>query len=310
MENQLTPTQNVVEILSDGIIDPIDPMRSEMDRDALYELADNIKQNGLINPITVRPMEWCATHRCPLYDGHTVDSTCQRVQRYEVVAGHRRFTACKIAGIIRIPCVVRTLTNDEVFAVKAAENLERSDIDPVDEARFLTRYINTTGKTIDEVAKQLNRSTGYVETRLAIGSMDDHMQDAIKFGGLKLGAALKLAEISDARLRHTWTEMAVRDGISVAQADYWLHGWKMNQLPGGTNSEQPPEGFAEVSAAPVRFRCQLTGIEEDARQFRTALIHESAWPTLMAIAEEYQKSAAQPAPGEAAAEPAPAAAGA
>lgn len=292
MENQLKQVENVVEIFSDGIIDPIDPMRSDMDRDALYELAENIKQNGLINPITVRPVEWCTTHSCPLYDGHTVDSTCQRVQRYEVVAGHRRFTACKIAGIIKIPCVVRALSDADVFAVKAAENLERSDIDPVDEARFLTRYMETSGKTIEEIAKQLNRSTSYVETRLEVGRMDEHMQDAVKYGGLKLGAAVKLAQITDPRIRHTWTEMALRDGISVAQADYWLHGWKMNQLPGGTNSEQPPEGYEAAEAAPVRFRCQLTGREDNATNFRTALIHNESWDTLMALAAELQRAPA------------------
>ena len=100
----MTPQKEVVqEIMSDLIDDPVAPMRSDLNRDALFELADNIKQNGLINPITVRPAG----------------------ARFEVVAGHRRFAACKIAGKIRIACVVRELTDDEVFAVMAAENLER-----------------------------------------------------------------------------------------------------------------------------------------------------------------------------------------
>src|SRR5574343_2047869 len=105
----------VQEIFSDRIDDPKEAMRTELDRDDLFDLAENIKQNGLINPITIRPMG----------------------DRYEVVAGHRRLSACKIAGIIKIPCVVRELDDTKTFEVMAAENLERADVDPVDEAIFL-----------------------------------------------------------------------------------------------------------------------------------------------------------------------------
>lgn len=306
-----TNTKEVVKIiLSDSICDPVDPMRTEMDRDALYELAENIKLNGLINPITVRPTYPNAFFDEVQQKWIDKETLNEAVPIFEVVAGHRRFTACKIAGIIRIPCVVRDLSDNEVFAVKASENLERADVDPVDEAIFLSKYIATSGKTTAEVAKQINRSIQYVESRLAIGAMDEHMQNAIKLGGLKLGAALKLAEITDDRLRRIWTEMAVRDGISVAQAEYWLHGWKMNQLPGGSPTDIPPEGYQAAAAEPVRFRCQLSGIEEDARQFRTVLIHESQIAIFEQIAREYQREEAPEAPGEALAEPAPATAGA
>jgi ParB/RepB/Spo0J family partition protein len=292
MESQLKQVENVVEIFSDVIIDPTDPMRSDMDRDALYDLANNIKQNGLINPITVRPVHISDDNN--LHNGATDNNGSARktLVRYEVVAGHRRFTACKIAGIIKIPCTVRELTDAQVFSVKAAENLERSDIDPVDEAHFLTKYLQTSGKTVEEIAKQLNRSVGYVEARLELGNMDDHMKDAVKFGGLKLGVANKLAQITDERLRHVWTEMALRDGISVGQAEYWLHGWKVNQLPGGNPNELPPEDYTAGAPKPIRFKCQLSGLEEDARQFRTALIHETMWPAFEAIAREYQRQPA------------------
>src|SRR5690348_15569483 len=98
----------VQEIFTDRIQDPHAPMRTDLDRAALFELADNIKQNGLINPITVRPVG----------------------DMFEVVAGHRRLSACKIAGIIKIAAIVRVLNDQETFAVMAAENLERADVDP------------------------------------------------------------------------------------------------------------------------------------------------------------------------------------
>lgn len=259
----------VSEIYTDKIDDPQDAMRSELDRDALYELADNIKQNGLINPITVRPKN----------------------NRYEVVAGHRRLSACKIAGRIKIQCVVRELTDSETFAVMAAENLERADVDPVDEANFIYKYIGQTGQTIPEVAKALRRSVGYVESRLAIGQMPDYMKAHIKTGGLKLGAALALVQIDDDQQRHLWTEMAVRDGVSVAQAEHWLHGYLMNKLPGGVMSDIPPGGFTPEAPQIMLFECSIDGKKYDARMFKSLMIYEGNLEFFNAVVAEFRKGA-------------------
>ena len=263
--------EQIQDIFTDQIDDPVTPMRSELGRDGLFELAANIKQNGLINPITVRPVG----------------------DRYEVVAGHRRLAACKIAGKIKIPCVARTLSDSEAFAIKAAENLEREDIDPVDEANFLAEYIVASGLQIPQVAKALRRSVAYVETRLAIGTMPDYMKEYIKRGELKLGAALALVQITNDTRRHVWVDMAVRDGVSVAQAEYWLHGWKMDQLPGGSDNDEPPGGFTASEIQPVMFECAIDGKKYDARLFRTAMIYEGNFGIFNAIVSELR---ADPAP--------------
>ena len=256
--------ENIQEIFTDRIDDPSSPMRSELDRAALFELADNIKQNGLINPITVRPVG----------------------DRYEVVAGHRRLSACKIAGLIKLKCVVRELSDNEVFAIKAAENLERADVDPVDEANFIKAYITQTDQTISQVAKALRRSVAYVETRLMIGLMPDYMQTYIKHGDLKLGAALALVQITDDVRRHVWVDMAVRDGVSVAQAEYWLHGWLVNQLPGGSDATEPPGGFVAGAPQMIMFECAVDGKKYDARLFRTLMVYEGNLSMFNAIVEQ------------------------
>ncbi len=240
------------EIFTDQIDDPEHAMRTGLDRNDLFELADNIKQNGLINPITVRPKNG----------------------RYEVVAGHRRFSACKIAGIIKIQCCVRELNDKQTFAVMAAENLERADVDPVDEAIFISKYIEQTNQSVPDVAKTLRRSVSYVESRLAVGAMPDYMKDYLKSGALKLGAALALVQITKEDMRKMWVDMAARDGVSVAQAEYWLHGWKMNQLPGGSDCDTPPDGFVSGESRPVMFECALDGKKYDIRLFKTAMIYE------------------------------------
>lgn len=263
--------ENIKEISTDLIDEPIAGMRTEQDRDALFELADNIKQNGLINPITVRP----------------------KGVRYEVVAGHRRLNACKIAGKIKIECVVRELDDNKTFEVMASENLERADVDPVDEAIFISEYIKKTSKTIAEVAKALRRSVGYVEGRLAIGQMPDYMQAYLKTGQMKLGVALALVQITDENMRRVWSEMAVRDGVSVAQAEYWLYGWKMNQLPGGVLSDLPPTDFKNDKQQSVMFECAIDGKKYDSRLFKSVMIFEGNLEIFNAVVAEIRKGATE-----------------
>lgn len=260
--------ETIQEISIDMIDDPQNAMRTEIDRNGLWELADNIKQNGLINPITVRP----------------------KGERYEVVAGHRRLSACKIAGKIKIQCVVRDLDDNKTFEVMASENLERQDVDPVDEAIFISQFIEQTGKTVAEVAKSLRRSVAYVESRLSIGMMPDYLQGYLKTSQLKLGVALALAQIDNDNIRRVWTEQAVRDGVSVAQAEYWLHGYRVNKLPGGELSEEPPEGYTPDAPSVVLFTCFVDGKKYDARLFRSVMIYEKNLPLLEEIVAEIRKS--------------------
>lgn len=261
--------ENIHEIYTDQIDDPKDAMRSALDRDGLFDLAENIKANGLINPITVRP---CGN-------------------RYEVVAGHRRLSACKIAGKIKIACVVRELDDRQTFEVMAAENLERADVDPVDEAIFITRYMEQTGKSIPEIAESVKRSPQWVTSRLAVGQMPEYMRDYLKNGQLKLGVALVLAQIDNESTRHVWTDLAVRDGASIAQAEFWLYDYNRQKLPGGTLAELPPDNFTPDAPRAVMFDCAIDGQKYDVRLFKTVMIYEGNIEIFNAFVEEFRKPA-------------------
>jgi len=244
--------ERIEEIFTDRIDDPVSAMRTEIDRNALFDLAANIKANGLINPITVRPLG----------------------DRFQVVAGHRRLSACRIAGMVKIQCVVRDLDDTRTFEIMAAENIERADVDPVDEAMFITNYIAKTNKTLNEVAISLKRSVSYVRSRLAIGQMPDYMRNYLKSGQLKLGVALILSEITDEQTRHVWTDLAVRDGANAAQAEYWLYDFKRQLLPGGTLSKEPPTGFTPEAPQVVLFECAIDGKKYDMRMMKSLMIYE------------------------------------
>ncbi len=258
----------VKEIMADLIDDPEHAMRTELNRDQLFELADNIKANGLINPITVRPKN----------------------NRFEVVAGHRRFAACKIAGKIRIPCVVRNLDDNQTFAVMAAENLERADVDPVDEAMFIIKYMEQTNQTIPEVAKALRRSISYVETRLIVGEMPDYMQQYLKTGQIKLGVALALVQIENEAIRERWTHLAVEQGISVATAEFQLHDYRTNRVMYDGIVKDDPNQINPPEPKPIMFRCSLDGKDYDARLCKSLIIYEENVPIFNAFADEFRKS--------------------
>ena len=282
----------IQEIFTDQIDDPANAMRGEIDRDKLFELADDIKQNGLINPIMVRPR---FIHKQGCGNPNFIDEPCgfsNCETRYEVVAGHRRLSACKIAGIIKLNCVVRELSDEQAFAIMTAENLAREDVPLLDECRHYKTAMERFGKSIKEIAGAARRSVGYIESRLAIAEMPDYMQNYLQSGELKLGAALSLVQITDDITRRLWVGQAVRDGVSVAQAEYWLHGWKVNQLPGGTHSIIPPGDFVPGVAPIMLFECAIDGKKYDARLFKTIMIYEGNLSIFQAIVSELNKISA------------------
>ena len=285
--------ETIKEIFSDLIDDPKDAMRSGLDRGGLFDLADDIKKNGLINPITVRPV---------LCDGGTVSESqpgifictlCCKPIRYEVVAGHRRLGACKIAGKIKIPCVVKELDDRAAFSIMASENLVREDVDPVDEAEFIIKMMNRTGQSIDEVAQNIRRGRQCVEDRLIVANMPDYLKEYLRAKQIKLGAALALNKIANENTKRMWVDMAVRDGVSVKVAEYWLYQWGMQQLPGGIDSAVPSSDLLNNEPQAVLFECAIDGKKYDARLFRTVMIYEGNLSVFNSIVSELRTLPAQ-----------------
>lgn len=265
----LQPPEQIQELMVNQIVDPAHAMRADIKDQSLYELADNIKQNGLINPITVRPV------------GHT----------FEVVAGHRRFTACKLIGMVKIKCVVRLLTDKEAFAVMAAENLERKDVDILDEANFIKQYMEQSGEDLKATAKTLRRSEEYVKTRLLVGDMPAYMQNYLKTGELKIGVALAMYGITNEALRERWTHIAVEQGISVATATYQRNDYFANKAMYDGIVADSVAGADAVAPKPIMMRDFLDGQEYDVRLMRTVTVCEANMALLIALRDELKTPA-------------------
>lgn len=229
--------EDIKKIRSDFITDPAVPMRVELDKEKLWELAESIKMQGLINPITVRPVG----------------------DKFEVVAGHRRFKACQIVGIVEISCVVRELTDNQVFDIMAAENLERQDVDPVEEALFLYRLSNSGKVSVVDLARRMNRSIPWVESRLSIIDYPEYMQIALSAGTLKLGVAENLAGIIDDVYRRQYVDSAIKNGMSVLQSRYLKTQFDMGILIPSESFMPKDDELGMHEPALVRAPCARCG---------------------------------------------------
>ena len=143
--------------------------RTVFNAEALDDLAASIRDNGLAQPITVRPL---------------------RHGRYEIVAGERRFRACaQLLGWTSVPCIVREMDDAQAAAIMLAENVARTDLDPVDEAQAYQSRIERYGWTVDEVATRAGVSTIRVQFRLKLLALRPELLQLVRSGQLPIGYA-------------------------------------------------------------------------------------------------------------------------
>lgn len=236
--SMLESTNEELRSIDTALIDePQNPMRTYIDPIGVAELSESIRTTGLISPITV----------------------LARGDRFEVVAGHRRLLACRLAGLGKISCVVRKLTDSELIGVMGTENLERSDTDPVDEAIFCGKYVGEDENKIPELAKKLNRSVAWVRGRLDMLTYDEQLLTAVRDGKIKLGVASYLALITDERIRSMFVRDAAAHAWTTLQAEYQYNLWKGGSLDNIDNPPPLPDGSAAPEAAHARAVCARCG---------------------------------------------------
>jgi ParB/RepB/Spo0J family partition protein len=148
--------------------------RTIFDESGLRELAESIKEHGLIQPITVR---------------HAKDD-----KRFEIIAGERRFRACKLLGWKTIPAIVTTLKDEDASAVTLAENIARKSLDPIDEACAYQSRIESFGWSLEDISKYAGTSTIHIQFRLKLLRLIPEIQKLIRGGNILIGYAQILAD--------------------------------------------------------------------------------------------------------------------
>ncbi len=179
----------------------IEPDRSQprrtFDEASLNELADNIKLHGVLQPILVRPIGG--------------DS-------YRIVAGERRWRAARIAGLTEIPAVVRELDDAQAAQISLIENIQRCDLDPIEEAAALKRLMNDFGMTQETVAKSIGRSRSSVANSLRLLNLPDEIAAELKAGTISVGHAKVLLGFDDPEDQKLLAELA-KEGCSVRELE-------------------------------------------------------------------------------------------
>lgn len=175
--------------------------RMEMDEEALAELTESIRTHGVLEPIIVRPAG----------DG------------YELVVGERRWRAAQRAGLSEIPSVVRELTDQEAAVIALVENLQREDLDPIEEAKAFKRLLDLN-MTQEEVAAQVGKSRPAVANSLRLLTLPDDVQGLISSGRLSVGHAKVLLGVDSPQQREMVLQKVLSEGLTVRQAEELVRG--------------------------------------------------------------------------------------
>ena len=172
--------------------------RRDMHPEALEELADSIKSQGVMQPIVVRPLG--------------------EPNRYEIVAGERRWRASQIAGMDTIPAVIRDLPDESAIVMALIENIQREDLNPVEEALALKRLQDEFELTQQEVAESVGKSRTAVTNLLRLLNLTDDVRRMLEHGDLEMGHARCLLTLDDAKQK-VLARTIVAKGLSVRQAE-------------------------------------------------------------------------------------------
>jgi ParB family chromosome partitioning protein len=189
-----------VDLLRRGKYQP----RVDMREESLAELADSIKAQGVVQPIVVRPVP------NPMGTGET---------QYEIVAGERRWRAAQMAGLQTIPAVIRDIPDESAVAVALIENIQREDLNPIEEARSLHRLIEEFGLTHADAADAVGRSRATVTNLLRLLELPRMVRESLELRQLDMGHARALLGLPSPELQIELGERARKQGWSVRETE-------------------------------------------------------------------------------------------
>ena len=178
--------------------------RMDMRPETLTELADSIKAQGVVQPIVVRPLE------APV-NGES--------QRYEIIAGERRWRAAQMAGLSDIPAVIRHIPDEAAIAMALIENIQRENLNPLEEARALERLVSEFGLTHQETAQAVGRSRAAVSNLLRLLELTAEVCGLLEKRMLEMGHARALLALTERRQQTEVALLVARKGLSVRETE-------------------------------------------------------------------------------------------
>ena len=191
------PSALALDQLVPGMYQP----RTRMDEGALYELAESIKAQGVMQPILVRRLQ----------EG-------EHAGKYEIIAGERRFRASRLAGLNEVPVLVRDVPNESAAAMALIENIQREDLNPLEEAQGLQRLVKEFGLTHEQAAQAVGRSRSAASNLLRLLNLADPVQTMLMAGDIDMGHARALLALDRATQITAGNQIAAKK-LSVREAE-------------------------------------------------------------------------------------------
>lgn len=184
--------------------------RKTFDMEKLEALSDSIKEHGVVQPILVTPTS---------------------VGTYKIVAGERRWRASKLAGIKEMPCIIREFDNKEVMELALVENLQREDLNPIEEAEGYKQLMDTFNLTQEEIGIRVGKSRSAVANSLRLNNLCDEIKKMVIDGRLSQGHARTLIPIESEELQLQLAQRVIKEGLNVRQTEALAASIGKNKKP-------------------------------------------------------------------------------
>jgi ParB family chromosome partitioning protein len=202
--------------------------RTIFDESALEELANSIREHGVLQPILVRPLG---------------------DNRYQLVAGERRWRASKKAGLVSIHALVEEIDDDTALEIAIIENLQREDLSPLEEATMYDRMIHEHGYSIRKLADKLGKDKGYLENRLRLADAPEEIRELVSLRKDTLSHAYELLKVQDPKKRRRLAGQVASGELSLVKLREKIEGRRPRVV--AVNEESPADEVAEPPEAVI-----------------------------------------------------------
>ena len=192
-----TPKEEITNVkISELRSNPYQP-RQVFKQEALQELSDSIKEHGVFQPIIIK----------------------KSIKGYEIIAGERRVKASQMAGLDEVPAIIRDFTDEEMMEIALLENLQRENLNPIEESRAYKKLIETLNITQEELAKRLGKSRSYITNMIGLQTLPAPIQDMISDNKMSMGHARVLSKLENENQQKELADKIIEDGMSVRELE-------------------------------------------------------------------------------------------
>ena len=223
------PTEVELDSIVPGSMQP----RTHFDEASLHSLAESIQSHGIVQPLLVR----------------------RRGDGYELIAGERRWRAAKLAGLEKVPVVVKEVPDDSLLEIALIENIQREDLNPIEEAQAYRKLIETVGLTQEALASRVGRDRSYITNYLRLLRLPDDLQQLVIEGRLSTGHARTLLALTHVDLQRRMARRIIDDGLSVRATELLVH--KNSEEKPAKKTAASPTDDPNIRAAESKLRRAL-----------------------------------------------------